>query len=70
MKLNSAGKDQVVGAVHTNTVEGYWSMVNRGVVGTSHKVSAKYMPLYAAKFQFHNNHRENADIFRAEMARC
>ena len=30
----------VVGAVHTNSIEGFWSIFKRGVVGTFHKVSA------------------------------
>ena len=38
----------VVGAVHTNTIEGFWSIFKRGVVGTFHKMSTKYMPLYVA----------------------
>src|SRR4051794_29510301 len=33
----------VIGAVHTNTIEGFWSIFKRGVVGTFHKVSRKYM---------------------------
>jgi IS1 family transposase len=32
----------VVGAIHTQTIEGFWSILKRGVVGTFHKVSAKY----------------------------
>jgi transposase-like protein len=60
----------VVGAIHTNTIEGFWSLVKRGVVGTFHKVSAKYMPLYVAEFQFRYNNRENVDIFGAAIARC
>ena len=55
----------VVGAVHTNTIEGFWSIFKRGVVGTFHKVSAKYLPLYVAEFQFRYNNRMNADIFGA-----
>jgi hypothetical protein len=27
----------VVGAVHTNTIEGFWSIFKRGVVGTFHR---------------------------------
>jgi len=63
-------KEYVVGAVHTNTIEGFWSIFKRGVVGTFHKVSAKYMPLYVAEFQFRYNNRQNPDIFGSAIARC
>lgn len=53
----------VVGAVHTNTIEGFWSIFKRGIVGSYHKVSSKYLPLYVAEFQFRYNNRSNADIF-------
>jgi hypothetical protein len=61
--INHAKGQYVVGAIHTNTIEGFWSIFKRGVVGTYHKVSAKYLPLYVAEFQFRYNNRENADIF-------
>jgi transposase-like protein len=57
----------VVGAVHTNTIEGFWSIFKRGVVGTFHKVSRKYLPLYVAEFQFRYNNRENENIFGAAV---
>ena len=60
----------VVGAVHTNTIEGFWSIFKRGVVGTFHKVSAKYLPLYVAEFQFRYNNRMNSDIFGAVICGC
>jgi transposase-like protein len=63
-------KQYVVGAVHTNTIEGFWSIFKRGIVGSFHKVSAKYMPLYVSEFQFRYNNRENPDIFGAAIARC
>jgi hypothetical protein len=53
----------VVGAVAINTIEGFWSNFKRGAVGAFHKVSAKYMPLYVAEFQFRYHNRFNADIF-------
>ena len=56
-------KQYVVGAIHTNTIEGFWSIFKRGIVGSFHKVSAKYLPLYVAEFQFRYNNRMNADIF-------
>jgi hypothetical protein len=57
-------------AVHTNTIEGFRSIFKRGVVGTFHKMSAKYMPLYVAEFQFRHNNRENADIFGVAISGC
>ena len=66
---HSAGQ-YVNGAVHTNTIEGFWSLVKRGVMGTFHKVSRKYLPLYVAEFEFRYNHRFNADIFGAAIRAC
>jgi transposase-like protein len=64
-------RDQfVVGAVQTNTIEGFWSLIKRGMVGTFHKVSRKYLPLYVAEFQFRYNNRENADIFGETIRAC
>jgi transposase-like protein len=62
--------EYVVGAVHTNTIEGFWSIFKRGVVGTFHKVSKKYMPLYVAEFEFRYNNRANVDIFGTAIAGC
>jgi hypothetical protein len=62
--------EYVVGAVHTQTIEGFWSILKRGVVGTFHKVSRKYLPLYVAEFQFRYNNRHNPDIFGSAIAVC
>lgn len=65
------GKGQyVIGAVHTQTIEGFWSIFKRGIVGSFHKVSAKYLPLYVAEFQFRYNNRFNADIFATAIEGC
>jgi transposase-like protein len=63
-------KQYVVGAIHTNAIEGFWSIFKRGVMGSFHKVSEKYMPLYVAEFQFRYNNRHNPDIFGAAVAGC
>jgi transposase-like protein len=68
--VKHSAKQYVVGAVHTNTIEGFWSIFKRGIVGSFHKVSAKYMALYVAEFQFRYNNRRNDDIFEAAIARC
>ena len=54
----------------TDRMEGFWPILKRGVVGTDHKVSRKYLPLYVAEFQFRYNNRMNADIFGAAAACC
>ena len=65
------GRDEYVnGAVHTKTIEGFWSMIKRGIGGTYHKVSKKYLPLYVNEFQFRYNNRKNEDIFRAAIRTC
>jgi len=68
--IDHARGQYVVGAVHTQTIEGFWSIFKRGVVGSFHKVSSKYLPLYVAEFQFRYNNRENADIFGEAIRGC
>jgi transposase-like protein/IS1 family transposase len=68
--VDHARGQYVVGAVHTQTIEGFWSLVKRGMVGTFHKVSAKYLPLYVAEFEFRYNNRNNDDIFGAAIGAC
>jgi ISXO2 transposase-like protein/transposase-like zinc ribbon protein len=69
-KVDHHAHQYVVGAVHTNTIEGFWSIFKRGVVGTFHKMSAKYMPLYVAEFQLRYNNRSNPDMFGTAIAGC
>lgn len=69
-RVHHAAKRYVIGAVHTNTIEGFWSIFKRGIVGSYHKVSRKYLALYVAEFQFRYNNRHNADIFGAAIENC
>jgi hypothetical protein len=68
--VDHAKGQHVVGAVHTNTIEGFWSLIKRGIMGNFHKVSHKYLPLYVAEFQFRYNNRLNADIFGEAIKGC
>ena len=42
---------------HTNTVEGYFSILKRGIMGTFHHVSAQHLHRYLAEFDFRYNER-------------
>jgi transposase-like protein len=68
--VHHSSGEYVVGAVHTNTIEGFWSLVKRGIMGTFHKVSPEYLPLYVNEFQFRCNNRNNPNIFGSAIAGC
>ncbi len=48
----------VDGDVHTNTIEGFWSLVKRGLGGVFHSVSAKHLQAYLDEYAFRYNHRD------------
>ncbi|VTZ25596.1 transposase [Methylocella tundrae] len=60
----------VIGSIHTQKIEGFWSIFKRGIVGSFYKVSRKYMHLYVAEFQFRYNNRHNPDIFGEAIGEC
>ena len=68
--VHHAAGEYVYGAIHTNTIEGFWSMVKRGIMGSFHKVSHLYLPLYVNEFEFRYNNRKNPDIFGAAVRAC
>jgi transposase len=56
--------------IHTNTVEGFWSLVKRGISGVYHSVSPKYMQTYINEYTFRYNRRhEGNQQFRAILSR-
>lgn len=49
------------GSIHTNTIEGFWSLLKRGVVGIYHYVSYKHMNAYCNEFAYRYNTRQISD---------
>jgi len=49
----------VSGDIHTNTVEGFWSIVKRGISGVYHAVSAKHLQDYLNEYAWRYNHRKD-----------
>lgn len=55
--INHRSKEYVRGTIHTNTVEGYFSILKRGLYGTYQNVSAKHLRRYIGEFDFRYNNR-------------
>jgi len=62
--VNHRQEEWVRAHVHTNTVEGVWSLLKRSVIGTYHQLSAKHLPAYLDEIAFRFNNRENPWLFR------
>lgn len=52
-----------IGNTHTNTIEGFWSLLKRGIMGQYHQVSARHLQKYVNEFCYRYNHRKNPDVF-------
>ncbi len=59
--VNHHIKEYARGDVTTNSAEGYFSLLKRGVVGTFHHVSKKHLPLYLAEFDARYSARKVTD---------
>ena len=59
----------VDGEIHTNSIEGFWALLTRGIVGQYHKVSMKHLPMYLDEFCYRHNHRNTDGIFDKTIAR-
>jgi transposase-like protein len=53
---------------HTNTVENFFSIFKRGVIGTFHHISEAHLSRYLAEFDFRYNTRHVSDATRAALA--
>lgn len=58
-RIKHKEKKYVFGDVHTNTIEGFWSQLKRGIHGTYHAVSPSYLQSYVDEFAFRWNHRQS-----------
>jgi hypothetical protein len=62
--------EYVRGEVHTQNIDSFWALLKRGVIGTYHHVSKKYLPLCLNEFSFRHNNSKGADIFGKAIAGC
>lgn len=67
-RINHSSGVYVVGDTHTNTVEGFFSLLKRGVYGTFHSISEKHLHRYVSEFEFRYNTRSIDDGARTAAA--
>jgi transposase-like protein len=67
--VNHRNEEWVRGDVHTNTVENVWSLLDRAVMGSYHKLSVKHLPAYLDEFEWRFNNRDNPYLFRDTLTR-
>jgi transposase-like protein len=61
--VKHSAKEYVRGIVYTNTIEGTFSLLKRGIIGNFHQVSHKHLDRYLAEFEYRFNNRKNPDLF-------
>jgi ISXO2-like transposase domain len=64
--VNHSIGEYVRGDAHTNTIEGYFSIMKRGIYGTFHHVSQQHLKRYLAEFDFRYNERSALGVEDAE----
>lgn len=57
----------VRGIIHTNTVEGFFGLLKRGIIGSFHHVSRGHLARYCDEFSFRYNSRKVTDGERAAL---
>lgn len=66
--VNHSKREYARGKVHSNTVEGFFSIVKRGLHGIYHNVSRTHLHRYLSEFEFRYNHRQLDDGDRTRIA--
>ena len=63
-KVNHSKLEYVVGLTHTNSIENFWSLFKRGLVGSFHKVSDKHLDRYLDEFTYRFSNRADGRLFQ------
>lgn len=61
-RINHAEKIYVLGDIHTQTIDGFWSLIKRGIGGVYHAVSKKYLQSYLDEYTFRYNRRDQGNL--------
>lgn len=70
LRIRHHDKEYVRGNIHTNNIEGFWSLVKRGIDGVYHSVSPQYLQSYINEYSFRYNHRKDeTPMFKIVLGR-
>lgn len=56
------------GDIHTNSIESFWGLLKRGIVGQYHKVTLRHLRQYVTEFCYRHNYRNNPALFEITLA--
>jgi transposase-like protein len=68
--VNHSANEYVNGLAHTNSIEGFWSQMKRGVDGIYHWVSTKHLQGYIDEYSLRFNTRKNCTCDRFNLILC
>ncbi len=66
--VNHGSGEYVNGNIYTNTAEGFFSNLKRGINGVYHHVSSQHLDNYLYEFGFRYDYRKLDDVTRANIA--
>lgn len=66
--INHKDNEYVRGAFHTNNIEGFWSLLKRGIYGIYHQVSPKHLHRYCDEFAYRFNSRKATSTDRFDVS--
>ena len=65
--INHSAKQYADGDITTNTIEGFFSILKRGVMGTYHSISKEHLHRYIGEFEYKYNTRKMTDGERLSL---
>ena len=64
MSINHGNNEYVNGRIYTNTIENFWGLLKRGLLGIYHRISSKHLQRYIDEFVFRYNTRNETEFCR------
>lgn len=58
------------GEIHTNSIEEFWGLLKRGIMGQYHKVAVRHLHQSVIEFCYRYNGRNNPALFDLTLARA